>query len=236
DHRCDLFQHTKTIVAEHRELHRIGTRRSVVLGPLHINLAFRFIQQVGHVGTIDGMDGNALATSDVADDGLAPNRVATAGAIHQQVAVALDANGVVVLVATEDAPHHARESARLLLFLIGQRRADRRRHASQYLTRRIFAVANARHEVIGTPRAVVGRNFLQLLVLNVLERYAILARFFLDELTANLNRALPLMDIEPMFDLVAGARRLGNRQPVAARLVPSLGQDFYDVPAVQLEA
>src|SRR5258708_6018422 len=137
---------------------------------------------------------------------------------------------------TEAARHPSREPAGLLFSLPGEGGATRRRHASQYLPRRIFAVANARHEVIGTPRAVIGRNFLQLLVLNVLQRYPILARLFLDELAANLNRTLPLMDIQPMLDLVAGARRLGNRQPVAARLVPGLGQDFYDVPAVQLEA
>ena len=44
------------------------------------------------------------------------------------------------------------------------------------------------------------------------------------------------MDIQPMLDLVAGARRLGNRQPIAAGLMSGLGQDLYDVPAVQLEA
>src|ERR1700690_3794929 len=43
DHGGYLLQHPKTIVAEDRKLHRIGAGRSVVLGPLHIDLAFRFI-------------------------------------------------------------------------------------------------------------------------------------------------------------------------------------------------
>src|ERR1700730_306281 len=181
DHGGYLLQHPETIVAKDGQLHRIRAGRSVVLGPFHINPAFRFIQQVGHVGTIDGMDRDPLAASHVTDDGLASNRITTAGPVYQQVAVSLDANGVVVLVAAEDAPHHAGKSTWLLLVLIGQGRAGRWRHASQYLSRRIFAVPNARHQVVGTPRAVVGCNLLQFFVLDVLQRYPIFARFFLDQ-------------------------------------------------------
>ena len=88
----------------------------------------------------------------------------------------------------------------------------------------------------GRPSAVVGGDLLQLLVLDVLQRDAILARFFLDQLAADFNGTLALVDIEPVLDLVARARRLDDGQPVAAGLVPGLGQDLDDVAAVQLVA
>src|SRR5690242_1436216 len=201
----DLFQHPKAIVAEDGEFHRVSAGGTVVLGPLDINLALGLIQQVGHIGTVDGMHRDPFAASDVAHDGLASNRVTTAGAVNQQVAVSFYASGVVVLVAAESAPDHAGQPPGLLFFLIRQGRTGRRRHASQDLPRRIFAVADARHQVVGAPCAVVGGDLLPLLVLDVLERYAILAGFFLDQLAANLDGTLPLMDVEPVLDLVARA-------------------------------
>jgi hypothetical protein len=63
---------------------------------------------------------------------------------------------------------------------------------------------------------------------------AVFARFLLHELAADLDGALALMDVEPVLDLLAGARGLGELQPVAAGIVSRLGKDFDDVAGAQL--
>jgi hypothetical protein len=42
------------------------------------------------------------------------------------------------------------------------------------------------------------------------------------------------MNVQPVFYLVAGAGRLDDRQPVAARFVSGLSDDFNDVTGMQL--
>ena len=129
------------------------------MGPLHVDLPFGFVHQVQHVGTTEGVNRNAFAASDVADDGFAPNRVTTTGAVDQQVALPSYANGVVVLVASKDAPHNAGESTGLFFFVVGNGLIGRGREASQDLSRRKFAVADARHEIVGSAHAIIGCDF-----------------------------------------------------------------------------
>ncbi len=99
------------------------------------------------------------------------------------------------------------QAARLFLVRSSARgAAGSRRQASQYLPGGKLAIADGRHQVVGTPQAVVVGDLLLLLVVDILQRDAILARLFLDQLAADLNGALALVDVEPVLDLLAGAR------------------------------
>ena len=128
------------------------------MGPLHVNLAFRLIHEIHDVGTIEAVNRHAFAAGDVADDGFAANRVTTTGAVDQQVALSGHANGVVVLVAAKNSPHYAGEAAGFLCFFLGDRLASCRRQSPEDLPGRKFAVADARHQVVGAADAVIGGN------------------------------------------------------------------------------
>src|SRR5216683_6623020 len=64
-----------------------GTVRTA---PLDGDAALGLIQQILHVGTRARVYGNAATPRDVPDDVVAGNRIATLGAVDQQVPVALD--------------------------------------------------------------------------------------------------------------------------------------------------
>jgi hypothetical protein len=80
------------------------------------------------------------------------------------------------------------------------------REFRQHLARRILAVANASHQVVGTSESVLAGRALQVLVFDFLERNAIFARFFFDQLLADFNGAFALVNVELVLDLVARAR------------------------------
>ena len=44
------------------------------------------------------------------------------------------------------------------------------------------------------------------------------------------------MHIQPMLNLVTGARRFGDRQPVTAGFVARLGEDLDDITTMQFES
>ena len=95
DYGGDLFQHAEAVVAEQGEFYGIGNGLAVSsAGPEHVDAAVGFVEKVGDVGAVNGVDGNAFAAGDVADDGLAANGVATAGAIDEQIAASADDDGV----------------------------------------------------------------------------------------------------------------------------------------------
>src|ERR1039457_7557655 len=84
DNGGDLFEHAEAVVAKESEFDGIGNGLAVlVAGPLHVDAAVGFVEQIGDIGTVDGVDGNAFAAGYVSDDGLAANGVATAGAIDR---------------------------------------------------------------------------------------------------------------------------------------------------------
>ena len=76
----------------------------------------------------------------------------------------------------------------------------------------------------------------QVLVVDLAHRHLELARLALQQLAADLNRALALVLVEPVLDLVARARALDEGEPVAAGLVVLLRDDFDDVAGAQLGA
>ena len=69
-----------------------------------------------------------------------------------------------------------------------------------------------------------------------LMRHFELAGFALQQLAADLDGAAALVFVEPVLDLVAGARALDKGEPVAAGLVILLRDDFDDVAGAQLGA
>ena len=110
DYSGDLFEHPEAIVAEQSNFHGIGNWLAVfVAGPEYIDAALGFVQKIGDVGTVDGVDGNSFAAGDVADDGLAAYGVATLGAIDEQIALSADYDGVAA--AAKDAANHAGNTA-----------------------------------------------------------------------------------------------------------------------------
>ena len=123
-----------------------------------------------------------------------------------------------------------------LLFGVGHRLGAGGSELRQHLAGGILAVADAGHQVVGTAQSVVAGGSLQVGFFDVLERDAVFARFFFDQLAADFDGALALVNVEPVLDLVAGARRLDDGEPVAAGLVSGLGDDFNDVAGVELVA
>src|SRR5262249_9764685 len=99
--------------------------------------------------------------------------------------------------------------------------------------RGILAVSDRSHQVVWAAETVIRCNTLKIFVFNVFERYAVLARFFVDKLLANLDRTLALMNVQPVLDFVSRARGANDAKPVAARFVPRLRDDLDDVSAVQ---
>src|ERR1700676_1526947 len=153
DEGGDLFEHPEAVIAEKRDFYGIGNRLAVfVSGPEHIDAAVGFVEKIRYVGTVDGVDGNAFAASDVADDGLAANGVATLGTINEKVAGPSDYDGVAV--SAENSAHHTRNAARetagrCLLFSVGHRFSARGCEFRQHLAGRVLAVADAGHQVVG---------------------------------------------------------------------------------------
>src|SRR5580692_6106345 len=231
DHGGHLFQHAEAVIAKDCKLYRIRTRRSLVAGPFHIDATLWLIQQVHHVGAIDRVDGDALASGYIADHVFAADGVTAAGAVHEQVAVAFHADGIVAAVSAENSPHYARDAARVTL---SDRRGGSRRQTSQHLPSRILAVSNSRHQVVDLAQAVVGSDLAQLFIPDLFQRDPVFARFLLDQLAPDFDGAFALMNVQPVLDLVSGARGLYDAQPVAAGRAPWLGHNLDNVAAVKL--
>src|SRR5208337_2938803 len=233
DHGGDLLQDAGAVVAEHGQLHRIAAAAAVfaLLAPLHRDLPLHVIEQVDDVGAVPGVHRHALATGDVSHDLFPADGIATSRAVDEQIILAFDLERAAI--AAEHPAHHAAETRLLVL------RRDRglgRRKFAQHLPRRELAEANAGHQVVGPGNAIFLGYALVSLVGDILQRDAVLARFLFNQLAADFERALALVDIEPVPDLLPRPRRLHESQPVAAGLVPGLGHDLHDFAVVQLVA
>src|ERR1700722_4368154 len=237
DNAGDIFQHPETVVAVDGELDRVSRGCALVAGPFHVDAAFGLVHQVSDVGATHGMHRHSFAARDVADNAFSADGITTAGAVDQHIALALDHDRVVV---TKDPAHHAGDGSGLRTQSLGldiaghRRRGAGRQQTRQHLPRGVFSVADAGHQVIDFSQAITGRNLLQLLVFDFFERDAIFARFFLDHLAADFDGTLPLVEVEPVLDLVARTRGLDQAQPVAAGLVAGLGKNLHNIAGMQL--
>src|SRR5258708_5486529 len=243
DDASDAFQHAETVVAEHCKFYGIGGGRGFVAGPFHIDAALWFVEQVCDVRTIDRMHGHAFAPRDVADNTFATNGIATSGPVDEHVALAFDRDGVVIAEdAANDAGNPTRfravpslaDSALTSGATLGGGRGTRPQPSRQNLAPGIFAVADSGHEVVGIAEPVARGNFLNVFVFDLFERDAVLARFLLDQLAANLNGPLTLVDVQPVLDLVTRPRGLDQRKPITAGVVAVMGMYILDISGVNV--
>src|SRR5262249_23731139 len=147
DNSCDLFQHAETVVTCHSDFDWIGDGRAFVACPFDIDATFGFIHQVHDIGTVDRMHRYTFAASDVAYDGFTTDRIAALGAIDQQVALSNYADRVVV--SAENPTYHAAYRG----FFFPRCRGSIGHQASQDLARRIFAEADAGHQIFRMTQA-----------------------------------------------------------------------------------
>ena len=162
------------------------------------------------------MDRHALAARDVADDFLAANRVAAAGAEDHQVVE--PAHLDLLVAGPEDSPHDRRDSGlgRLLQLLLGHQLREER-------LRRELPVADRRKELVGLRHAELGGGAREAVVLG--ERLHVQAeapRVLLEQLSPELDALDLLFGMDEVLDLAARARRADDVQPVAAGLVPGV--------------
>jgi hypothetical protein len=94
-----------------------------------------------------------------------------------------------------------------------------------------------REQLLRLLRAVLGGKLRELLTFeNRLRIETKPPYFLLEQATTELDAANPLLSLQHMLDLAARPRRGHKRQPVAARLVPCLPDDFDDVAVLEARA
>src|SRR5260370_15052239 len=82
----------------------------------------------------------------------------------------------------------------------------------------------------------IGLYFQQILFCNFLEAAAEVARFLLKQPLAHLRGFFAFLQIDPMADFAARVRGLRKAEPIAARAVALLSEDFDDIAADDLVA
>src|SRR5512146_3132698 len=183
------------------------------------------------------MHGHALPASDVTDDLFAPDRIAAASAIDHQVVVTFDDECRVGGIAAENASHHASESTFFLLIFEAGGRVFRRGtvggKTAEHLARRILAVTDSGDEIFVTTQTVVLGYAVEGRFGDVFQRNAVLPRLFFDQLVADFNGALALVNVEPVLDLLACARGLRDGEPVTAGMMSRLRDDLDNVTRMQ---
>src|SRR5262249_26197910 len=85
--------------------------------------------------------------------------------------------------------------------------------------RRVLSVPNPSQQIAFVSHAVLGGDTPILLVFEVLQIHLVLAGLAVEQLAPNLHGTLTLIEIEPVLDLVASARRLCVTEPVAAGMM-----------------
>ena len=244
----EFLEQTGAVIADDDQAHRIRGGLGRVLGivrgaggPLHIDAAVGLIEQVLHVGTTAGVDRDALAAGDVADDLLAADGVATSRAVDQQIVLAFNLQRLRAL-AEEDALDGLRhvaervaDGARLGLLVIGGQRAAGLQLV-EHLARGVFAEADAGEQIFFAAQAVLVRDAVEVGGLELVQRHLVFAGLALQQLVADLHGARALVFIQPVLDLVARAAALGKAQPVTRGRVAGLRGDLHNVAVAQLEA
>src|ERR1019366_1922735 len=235
----DLFQHAGTVIAVHRQLYgitRLPVRRSRILSPLHGDAPVRFIHQVGNVWTSLGVHGHSLATSDVANNIFATNRITTLRAVHQQVVVSSYHDGR--RFRAKHAADDAGESCRWVFVRFPYAgypgRSVSGKHSRQNAARRVLAVTDGGQQVVGLGQPIFAGHARQLRFAKVLQGDAILASLFFDQLAADFDGAFALVHIQPVLDLLAGTRRFRQLQPIPAGMMARRGLNFHDIAGAQL--
>ena len=104
----------------------------------------------------------------------------------------------------------------------------------QHLPRRKLSKAHAGQQLRLRPQPILAGDLVVVRLVELAQRQLVLARLAVQQLSADLDRALALMLIQPVLDLVARPRALRKAQPVAAGSVSGLRRDLDDVAVAQL--
>src|SRR6185437_13186248 len=196
DHIGDGVEHAGVIVAVDHELDELGLGRR--RRPGDVNAAIRLVEQVAHVGTGGGVHRDAFAAGDVADDGLAMHRSAAGGAVYQQVAEAADEDRTAGAGRARGCGAAARLEA---AGLVGSA-LRRRNEFGENLPGGDLAVAEAGIDILGLGETELGAGAADFRLGELLEADLEAWRVALEDAAADLSRALALVDVEPMPDLL----------------------------------
>src|SRR4051812_46894799 len=171
--------------------------------PFHGDTPLRLVKWIVHVRTIPGVHRDTLAARHVPNNFFPADRVTTLRAIDQRIVMSGDLERRAI-TATKHAPYDAGDAAgfRLVVARRGRFGIDRRRQLREDAPRRELAVSNPGQQFVRLAQAVLIGNFREVIVANFLQRNAILSRFLLDQLAADFNGALALVDVEPVLDLL----------------------------------
>ena len=207
-------EHALAILRLDRQAHRVGRNISAFV-PFDVDAPLRVVHQVDNVGAVRRVHRHALAARDVADDLLAADWIAALGPEDHHIvgAAHLDAIGL-----------RPGRSTRLTADTTGCSGCSfslvLRDDLVEHQARRELAVADLRQQILGLGRGELGEHpgdvALEgsLVPLRPKRRALVVA--------AGFDGALLLFDLDQVLDLVAGAGRDREVQPVAARLVRAL--------------
>ena len=187
------------------------------------------------------MNGDAFAAGDVADDLFAADGIATSRAIDEEIVLAFDLErvGPGEVQLAHRVGHGLLDGAGLLRLCCLRavwRIGVAGRELVEHLVRGVLACAEGGEQVGGGGDAVFAGDAGEVLVVDLAHGDFESARFALKQLAADLDGAAALVFVEPVLDLVAGARTFDEGEPVAAGLVVLLRDDFDDVAGAQLGA
>src|SRR5919204_4840795 len=231
DYGGNLLQHSGAVVAKNRQLYRISRAFAILTRPFHRNAAIGVIYQVSHISTAARMHRHAFTAGDIANYIFAANGIAASRPVNKQIVVAFYLYGVVVT--PKNTPHHAGDSVAFFFVCFSRLLGCDRHQFRKHLPRRKLAVANAGQQVLSPAEPIICSYSPEFFFFYVLQRDAVFARFLFDQLASDLDGAFALMNVQPVFDLVARAGRLRHRQPVPTWVVPGLREDLDDIAAMQ---
>src|SRR5262245_18028186 len=231
DLRADSCEQSFSILDFHRQFDRVGTGAAVPLVPLDLDAPLRIVEQVDNVRTCRRVDRYAFAARDVADDLLAANRVAAAGAKHHEIVHAAHLD--LFLSRAEDALDGGgqRSLGRLLLETI------RRDELREHLLRRQLPVSDQRKKLVDFLCAELGEQLRHSGIIDErLDTQVVAARLLLEHLASKLDGTHAFLAWNEVLDLVARVGGEDEVQPVAARFVPCRRYDLDDVAVLETGA
>src|SRR3984893_5810317 len=230
DYGGNLSQKAGAIAGADHELHLEGGGSCPT--PLDGDAAFRLIQEILDIRTRASMNRDATPARDVTDDVVAGNRIAALRAIHEKIVIALhDQRGF----AKAEHALYGFDECGLCVF---RRRLSGLRgiaeNAREHLARGIFPKSYRGIEILTLREAGIGGDPQQLLLWNFLKAAAEVARFLFQQALPHLHGFFALLQIDPMTDLAARVRGLGEAEPITAGGVTFLCEDFHDIAADNL--
>src|SRR5215213_2449432 len=204
--------HARAVLGYRQQAHGVGRLARARVGPLDLDDALGVDHQLLHVRAALRVDGDALAARDVADDLLAADGVAAAGARDEQVVHAAHDDGVFAEpYELLDGLHARRDAApeRRLLLLLDLRELLGAEVLRDDVARDRLPVADRGHQIVQAPVAVLVRDALHRAVRvgeELLRREAEAQRLLLEELAAQLYGLGALLLRDPVAHAVSRAR------------------------------